>query len=141
MRRNKLAVYSHFVWGTWDRQPAITDEIQRPLYRCIGSVCQEKGCAILAIGGVEDHVHLLVTLPSTLTMADLMHDVKGTSSRLVMGEFLGEGGFRWQGGYGAFSVSPRDRKRVIQYTLNQKQHHAEGSVWPAAEETWEEVTS
>jgi len=68
-----------------------------------------------------------------------VHDVKGASSRLVTTDFLGEGGFRWQGGYGAFSVSPHDKKRVIQYIRNQKQHHAEGSVWPAAEETWEEV--
>src|SRR3954467_5778890 len=72
MRRNKLAVYIHFVWGTWDRQPVITASIERDLHRGIESLCLEAGCPALAVGGTADHVHLLVALSSTITLGELM---------------------------------------------------------------------
>jgi putative transposase len=139
MRRNKLAVYIHFVWATWDREPMILESFERRLHRQIEATCRDRDCSVLAIGGMSDHVHLLVALPSTITLADLMHDVKRSSSHFV-GEDLAPGEpFKWQGSYAAFSVSPQDKGRVIRYIENQKQHHAENTFWPAAEETFEYV--
>jgi putative transposase len=133
VRKNKLCVYVHFVWATWDRFPWITDEIERDLYRYISRVCEDDGCEVLAIGGTADHVHLLVSLPNTLTMADFMQHVKGGSSRFISQNLRPGETFQRQGSYGAFSVSPSDKEKVIRYIRHQKQHHADGTLWPEAE--------
>jgi REP element-mobilizing transposase RayT len=139
MRRNKIQVYLHFVWATWDRLPLITEEIERDLYRCIESICQECDCAVLAIGGMPDHLHLLITFPNTLTFSGLMKQVKGGSSRRMTEEIKPGEWFQWQANYGVFSVSPQDKSRVRRYIENQKQHHADGTLWPEAEETSEQI--
>jgi REP element-mobilizing transposase RayT len=133
MRRNKLAVYLHFVWATWDRFPWITEEIEEDLYRYIVSVCQDDECEVLAIGGMPDHVHLLVRFSNTLSFAEFMKHVKGGSSRFFT-EKTGKT-FQWQANYGVFSVSARDKPKVIDYIRNQKQHHAEQTLWDEAEKT------
>lgn len=139
MRQNNLTVYLHLVWATWNRMPLITEAIERDLYRYIESTCQKHGCAVLALGGMPDHIHLLVAYPSTITIADLMEYIKGGSSRFVSEKLISGDFFKWQGHYAAFSVSPHDKNRVIRYILNQKQHHAEGTVWSHAEATYREV--
>jgi putative transposase len=130
---NRINVLIHFVWATWNRTPILTREIERPVYRCIYAACVEMKARVIAIGGFEDHVHLLVSLPSTVLMADLMQVVKGRSSRLVTDELLGGEWFQWQGSYGAFSVSPHDKERVVAYIRAQKERHAAGALWPNAE--------
>jgi len=130
---NKLSVYIHFVWATWDRLPWITPDIERELYRYIERVCQDDDCDVLAIGGMPDYIHLLVSFSNMLTLAELMQHVKGGSSRLVTQVLKPGGEFRWQGSYGAFSVSPRDKEKIVRYIQNQKRHHAEGTLWPEAE--------
>ena len=141
MLKNKLCVAVHFVWATWDRQPLITEDIERGLWRYIGAVCGDDHCEVLAIGGMPDHVHLLVLLSNTTTMADLMRHVKGGSSRFVPKRLLPGSWFAWQGSYGAFSVSRANVPNVIAYIQNQKRHHAEGTLYPNAEETNEIVHS
>src|SRR5438105_7646781 len=106
MRKNKIRVYVHFVWATWDRLPIIRPEFERELYRYISTVCRDDKCDVLALNGMEDHVHLLVSLAPTISMAGLMKDVKGGSSRFVSEELAPGEWFQWQGHYGAFSVSP-----------------------------------
>jgi putative transposase len=141
MRRNILSVYLHFVWATWDRHPFIMPEIERNLYRSIKAICRANGCDVIAIGGTADHVHLLVTFPNTLTFA-VMRRVKSGSSKYANEELVEQGSFRWQGNYGVYSVSPSHKKRLIEYIVNQKQHHAAGVLLPSIEEafTLEEVT-
>lgn len=134
MKRSHIRVYVHLVWATWDRQPLIRTEQRNGLYAVISEVCKKLDCEMLALGGMPDHVHLLVALPATLTIADLAHDAKGASSRWL-NERLGDyEAFRWQGRYGAFSVSPHERSRVVAYIQNQERHHAEGTLWSAAED-------
>ncbi|HZT43524.1 MAG TPA: IS200/IS605 family transposase [Chthonomonadaceae bacterium] len=137
MRRNKLLVLVHFVWATQDRIPLITPNIERRLYRYITSVCQQHGCPAIAVGGMPDHIHLLVSLSNTISLSELMKEIKGSSSRFVSEQLHPEGWFAWQPNYGAFSVSPADKEKVIGYILNQKQHHAHGSIWKNAEEDCE----
>jgi len=134
---NKLRVFVHFVWATWDRQELITEEVERPLHRCIEAICEKCGCPVLAINGMCDHVHVLVKLTNTITMADLMEKVKGGSSRFVTDDLKPNSGFKWRGSYGAFSVSPHEKQKVVSYIENQKRHHKEGTVWPYGEETSE----
>ena len=83
MRRNKLALYLHLVWATWDRLPLIDPALERRLYRMIASVAQDQGCTVLALNGMPDHVHLVVTFPATITIAELTKQVKGTTSRFA----------------------------------------------------------
>jgi REP element-mobilizing transposase RayT len=133
MPQSKLNIYIHFVWATWDRHPLISEEDERELHRYIVSTSHNKKCEVLAIGGMVDHIHLLVKLPGDVTVSDFMEQVKGSSSRWMVMRRGEERAFKWQGGYGAFSVSPHDRRRVMDYIQNQKQHHADNRLWPESE--------
>ncbi|HST88362.1 MAG TPA: IS200/IS605 family transposase [Ktedonobacterales bacterium] len=129
MRRPKIGVFLHLVWATWDRLPLLTPDAEHQAYRVIGAKCRELGVEMIAIGGVTDHVHLLVRIPSTLTIADLVKHVKGASAHLLSAQAEERHQFfKWQGAYGAFSVSPRDLRAVADYIAHQKEHHAAGSL-------------
>src|SRR5262245_35354153 len=120
-------LFYHFVWSTWDRVALLEDEIERHAYALIRQQCSELGCTVHAVGGIVDHVHLLVTVPRTLCVADFAESVKGCSSRALNEAHASElWVFKWQGGYGVVTVSPGDIRRVTQYIENQKQHHASG---------------
>ncbi len=108
MRKNKLRAYVHFVWATWDRLPLIKPEVERELLCYISTVFSDDACEVLASGGMEDHVHLLVAIAATISMADLMKHVKGGSSRYMSENLTPGDWFQWQGHYGAFSLSHRD---------------------------------
>jgi putative transposase len=137
-RRNKLYIFTHFVWATYDRLPLITQDIEREVYRYIEQVCKEDGCEVFAVGGMPDHMHVLITMPNTIAIGDLMQHIKGGSLRLISKTLKPGEWFKWQRHYAGFSVAIRDRRKVIAYIENQKQHHAEGTLWPEAEETFEE---
>jgi REP element-mobilizing transposase RayT len=139
MRRNKLQLYLHLVWATWDREPLITPGIERPLYRCIQQEAQKQGCTVLALNGVADHVHLVVSFPTTITIADLAKQVKGVSSCFVNDQLSPSSQFKWQGFYGAFTVSRWDVDKVVTYVKRQKEHHRANTLLAEWEEMFEEV--
>jgi putative transposase len=136
---NKLRMYAHFVWATRDRLPLLTADIERAVYRYIESVCKEAGCEVFAINGMPDHVHVFVTLPGTIGYSDLVKNMKAGSSRLVSKELKPGEWFAWQHHYGAFSMRKKDIASVTEYIRNQKQHHADSSLWPEAEATHDEM--
>jgi len=138
MRRSKVQMYFHLVWGTWRRQPLVTPEIEREVYRCIEAEVRKSKCVPVAIGGIPDHVHLAVKTPSNIDISKLMQQVKGVSSTFVRDQLTPGELFRLQEGYAVFSVCPNHIKNVIAYIENQKQHHAEGTLWAEWEETDEE---
>ena len=124
---------AHFVWATKGRLPFITPAIERRVYRYIAGICRRNGCSLVALGGTENHVHLLVYLGAQITQADLVNEVKGASSRFAS-ELLGtEGVFAWQRGYAVFGVSPQHKERVQRYIQKQKEHHDSGELWPGVE--------
>ena len=130
MRRSRVAVYLHLVWATWDRQPFLRGNLERRVHRAIAAKCEELHAEIVALGGVEDHVHLLVGLPATISIAELVRHLKGATSRLASEEFINPKHefFKWQGAYGAFSVSPRHLSEFANYIAHQREHHAAGSL-------------
>jgi REP element-mobilizing transposase RayT len=128
MRRTYLAVFIHLVWTTWDRLPLINADYERPIYRAIGAKCRKLRAAPVAIGGVEDHGHLLVELPATVSLAELVGQVKGASAHLVTHRLTPGEFFKWQGAYAAFSVSPTAVTRVHDYIAAQREHHSMGSI-------------
>ena len=125
MRWSLNRVYVHLVWATWDRLPLLTPEIERPVYVAIRDKCREFGCLVYAIGGMEDHVHVLVQMHPNVAVATLIGDVKGASSHLVTHVLKPDAFFKWQGAYGAFSVDSAGMPRVIAYIKNQRKHHAD----------------
>lgn len=131
MRRAGVAIYVHVVWATWDRLPLLAGEFERAVHRAIGAKCEELGAEVIALGGVEDHVHLLVALPATIALADFVGKVKGASSHLATHRALPDSAFfKWQGAYGAVSVSPRDLPEISGYIARQKEHHTTGGLVP-----------
>jgi REP element-mobilizing transposase RayT len=82
----------------------------------------------LAIGGTADHIHLLIQIPATVYVAKVVGEVKGSSSHLINSRFPEEGLFKWQGAYGAFSVSRSMVPKVKEYIEKQKRHHAENTL-------------
>jgi REP element-mobilizing transposase RayT len=96
------------------------------IYRCILEECRRQNTEVLAIGGIEDHLHVLAGVPSTISIADLVKQMKGVSSHYVQLSLSGSDQFfKWQGAYGATSVSPRDIPMIRNYVQNQAKHHRE----------------
>ena len=133
LRHNSVNLCVHLVWRTWDSLPIIEPGCERRLHRAMEAEAQDMGCTVHAIGGTAEHVHLLVSIPPTLAVSDLVKQVKGTTSKFA-NEVLTPGRFKWQGHYGAYSLSPEDLDVVKEYIRRQKEHHAEGHLIPALEE-------
>jgi REP element-mobilizing transposase RayT len=112
----------HIVFSTKNRHPSITPEIRQPTYQYIGGILRAEGATLLEIGGIDDHVHLLARLKPTLAVADAVRVVKSNSSRWLNQEVLEEC-FRWQTGYGAFTVTRSSVPAVRRYIRNQERHH------------------
>jgi len=141
MRRNKLALFVHLVWSTWDRLPMIDQAIERRLLREIESEAIKMRCIVLALNSMPDHVHIVLVMPSIVTIADLAKQLKGASSHFVNEVLRPEMPFKWQGSYGAFTVSRWDVDKIVTYVRNQKEHHADETLLPEWEETFEEVVA
>jgi putative transposase len=129
---SRVEVYLHIVWSTWDRAPLLSPEVRPRVYLCIREEAARLKAEIIAIGGIEDHVHVLLRLPATVAIATLVKQLKGSSSHLVNHEVLPRG-FKWQGGYNASSVSRRVLPIVRDYVLRQEEHHRDGTIYPHAE--------
>ena len=113
----------HVVFSTKDRLPLISPETKNDLLAYIGGIVREEGAKALIVNGTNDHLHMLVSLPATLAVANLMRVVKTNSSRWVHEKWPDRGHFGWQQGYGAFSVSHSALSAVEAYITNQEEHH------------------
>ena len=138
MREPYTQLYVHLVWPTWDRLPLLTGNVRRMVYACIKSECVKLRAELMAIGGTEDHVHILARVPSALPVAALVKQMKGSSSHLVTHTPEHESAFKWQGAYGAFSVSKSLVPFVCSYIRKQEEHHREGTTDRDLEIAWEE---
>ncbi|MBI1747010.1 MAG: IS200/IS605 family transposase [Acidobacteria bacterium] len=118
-----LSLLVHFVWSTASRAPLIAPEWHDRLYGYIGGVLKHKRSKLICAGGVSDHIHVYASLPSTVTVAEMVNVMKANSSRWIHKTFSGRRAFAWQEGYGAFSVSQSAEARVIEYIHNQETHH------------------
>ena len=117
-----LALHYHLVFSTKDRAPIIESAWRDRLHEYLGGTVNGLGGFCQGVGGVKDHVHLLVGLKATHCLADFMRELKKASSIWVHDE-IDDRRFAWQEGYGAFTVSPTARTGVKQYIANQEEHH------------------
>jgi len=121
-------LYYHFIWGTKNRFPYIDSGIEPEIYRAIVAKAQEMGGFVHAIGGIEDHIHLGVSIPPKLALAKFIGDVKGNSSHFVNHVIKPDFEFHWQDEYGVLSFGEKNLSAVVRYIHNQKQHHADGTL-------------
>ncbi len=122
MSSTHLSLNYHLVFGTKNRTASIDLSWRTRLHEYIGGTVRGLGGYPEAIGGVADHVHLLLALKSTHCLADVVRELKKASSAWVHEE-IGERTFRWQDGYAAFTVSTTVRVAVRNYIANQEEHH------------------
>jgi REP element-mobilizing transposase RayT len=113
----------HCVFSTRQRRKTIDPDLQQRLWPFIGGVARENSMKALAIGGTEDHIHILLSLPATISIAKAMQLIKGGSSKWIHETFQSHEDFAWQEGYGAFSVSLSQIQQTIAYIHTQNEHH------------------
>ena len=112
----------HVVFSTKDRRPFITPELQERLWPYLGGIARENKMRALKVGGVADHIHILLSLPSTLAISKAVQLIKGNSSKWVHETFPHLATFEWQEGYGAFSLSVSGVDATTAYIENQAEH-------------------
>jgi putative transposase len=122
MPSTHLSLHFHVVFSTKDRQPFIAEAWRGRLHEYLGGLVRAADGVPEIIGGTADHVHLLVGLRASHTLASFVQDIKQTSSRWIH-ETIGEKDFAWQQGYGAFTVSVSNVDAVKQYIAGQEEHH------------------
>jgi putative transposase len=123
MSKSLFQIWIHAIWTVKNRAPALDKSFRYELFHHIKISTREKDIYIDTINGVEDHVHCLFMLKSTQTVAKVLKEIKGESSRWINERNLIGGHFEWQRGYGAFSVSPNVADKVRNYVYNQEKHH------------------
>ncbi len=110
----------HVIFSTKDRRLWIAPEHQHRLWTYIIGIGKNKGVPVLAIGGMEDHIHVLIALPATVPLAKAVQMIKANSSRFLRQHVQD---FEWQKGYGGFSVGASAIDATVEYIHNQKRHH------------------
>jgi REP element-mobilizing transposase RayT len=123
MANTYTSLHYHVVFSTTNRYPWLTLEIEQRVWSFIGGIAKEHKMTAHQVGGVEDHIHALVTAPPTIAASDIAKHLKGESSLWVHREFSGLKRFSWQDGYAAFTVSKSNLPRVVRYIKNQRAHH------------------
>ena len=123
MANTFTSLHYHIVFSTKSRQRWLAPDIAEDLWSYIGGICRAHQCKALQIGGVEDHVHLLIGMTPTLALSDLVKRIKGESSRWLSSERQGMAEFSCQDGYGAFTLGKSQVRKTVQYILNQAKHH------------------
>ncbi|MEL6901082.1 MAG: IS200/IS605 family transposase [Cyanobacteria bacterium J06606_4] len=118
-------LYYHLVWSTHKRLPLITPRREAALYPYCNHKADALGAHLHAIGGIDDHVHLIVSIPPKIAIAEFVRRIKGSSSHYLNSRYPDDDGskFKWQQNYGVFSLGRKQLDIAIAYTQNQKQHH------------------
>jgi putative transposase len=123
MSQSFVQFYSHIVFHTKSNKKSIKEDVEDELYSYIGGILKNYKSIPIQIGGTSDHVHILCTLPKTMSIADLVEEVKKSSSKWIKSKGLEYIDFYWQDGYGGFSVSSSQLEIIKNYIRNQKVHH------------------
>ena len=113
----------HCVWATKERRPLIQPDIQQRLWPYLGGIARENKMKLLIAGGVEDHVHVLISIPATLSVSKSIQLLKGNSSKWLHDAFKEHWNFEWQEGYGAFSIGISGVADTTRYIQGQAKHH------------------
>jgi putative transposase len=126
MPQSLAQIYLHIVFSTKDRRPFLLDPtIRDEAHKYLGGTCNNLGCPILCVGGAADHVHILCRFGRTISVADLVKQLKQDSTKFIKAKSPALADFYWQNGYGVFSASPGHVNALRTYIANQEEHHRE----------------
>jgi REP element-mobilizing transposase RayT len=127
MPQSLAFVLVHVVFSTKDRAPVLNASVRPALYSYLATVARNAKCECYRVGGIADHVHLAVRLSRTTNVAEIVEQLKSSSSKWLKTQSSDLSRFAWQRGYGAFSVGPADLSALIDYIDTQEMHHQKQS--------------
>ncbi len=132
-------LHYHLIWATFQREPTLTEEREKMFYGVLYNKAKELGVKIHAAGNVEDHAHVVASIPPKLSVADCVRHFKGASSFAINHMPGSDGQFKWQEGYGALSIGERSLETVKEYAARQKEHHRDNKLIEVYEKIDEDV--
>lgn len=121
-------LHYHIIWATYNREPTLTAEREKMFYGVLYHKAEELGIKIHAAGNVEDHTHIVASIPPKIAVAESVRQFKGASAFAINRMGSSDGLFKWQGGYGALSIGERSLETVMKYAARQKEHHGGGKL-------------
>lgn len=123
MSQSLANIYVHLIFSTKERFPFLSPEVRPDLHAYMATVLANLNSPAVLINSVEDHVHILFNMGRTITLAQVVEDVKKSSSKWIKTQAANLANFAWQAGYGGFSVSESNVPKVANYIQNQEEHH------------------
>ena len=123
MANTYTSLHYHLVFSTKNRERWITPDVEARIWAYLGGIASQNAMRPVQIGGIEDHVHVLLGSPATLAPSKIAQLIKGGSSAWIHDTFPDQRTFAWQDGYGAFTVSQSCVPDVARYIQNQREHH------------------
>ena len=123
MSQSLSSILIHLVFSTKNREPFITTKVESELHPYMATILRELKSPSLAIDGTSDHVHILFSLARTITVADLVEELKTSTSKWIKTRSRELKNFQWQRGYGSFSIGQSNVEKLKKYIRNQKSHH------------------
>jgi putative transposase len=121
-------LFYHIVWTTKYRQPVITEEIEKYLFPFLENKVKRFGCIIHKCNGMEDHIHITISIPPSESVSDIIGKLKGSSSYFLNKELQITDDFYWSDGYGVLSFAERDLPAVMKYIEKQKEYHKQNKL-------------
>ena len=123
MANTYTQLYVHIVFSVKGRSSQISADWKEELYKYINGVTKYRKQKLMVIGGISNHIHLLIGFNPACPLSDLMREIKSNSSKWINEKRLATGRFEWQSGYGAFTIGQSQVDKVAKYILNQEEHH------------------
>jgi putative transposase len=124
MPQSLSKVILHIIFSTRNREPWLDRDVRPRIHAYLATICRDLGTDLVRVGGVADHVHIVTTLPRTISQAQFIEQIKKASSKWIKALDVRYRGFFWQRGYGAFSVSPSQLDSVLEYVDKQQEGHS-----------------
>ena len=130
-------LFYHAIWATWNRERLIAPEVEPVIHDLLRSKAIGLGATVFALNGMEDHVHLVLSIPPKLSLAEFIGQVKGSTSTRFNKSGLTNQPLRWQEEYAILSFDTKRLPRYVAYVENQKTHHARAELISILEKTGE----
>jgi len=130
-----LRLFYHLVWATYQREPLVIPELEPMIHGLLRSKAIALGATVYALNGMPDHIHMVATIPPSISLAAFIGKIKGAASTRINKAGVHDRPFFWQDEYAAFSFDAKRLPRVVKYVENQKVHHAQAGLIPALERT------
>ena len=127
MPQSLCKVILHIIFSTKNREPWLDSDVRPRMHAYVATICRDLAAEFVHVGGMADYVHVVITLPRTLSQGELIEQIKKTSSKWIKALDARYRGFSWQRGYSAFSVSPSQLEAVVEYVDPQQEHHRTGT--------------